>query len=119
MSDLYLEFLMFLLVFIGFYLITYLIGGRFLSILNFKNNNCYFDIFFNSTIGYLLILFLYSILKTKGQSIHILLIIPLMFLTQIPKQEKEFQNCLPKNKIVIYLSSINQNKVNSLDNNAL
>lgn len=102
MSGLYLEFSMFLLVFFGFYLITYIIGFRFLSILNYKNNNCYFDIFLNSTIGYLIILFLYSILKTKGQSIHILLIIPLIFLTQIPKQEKEFQNYLPKSKIVFW-----------------
>lgn len=89
MNDFIFEMPLFFSIFIGLCIITYQFGNRFLQLFNFKKSNSYFDVFFKSIIGYLIIIFLYPVIKSKGLSIHILLIIPFIFLAFILKKEQQ------------------------------
>ena len=91
MNNFFLEIPLYLCLFIGFYIITYQIGNQFLQVLGSKKKNNYFNLFFKSIIGFLIILFIYPLIKTKGLTVHSLLIIPFGYLIFILKNENKIK----------------------------
>lgn len=91
MNNFFLEIPLYLWLFIGFYIITYQIGNQFLQVLGSKKKNNYFNLFFKSIIGFLIILFIYPLIKTKGLTVHSLLIIPFGYLIFILKNENKIK----------------------------
>ena len=85
---------------------TYLLGHVFLTTINKRKLPSYFSFFFKSIIGYLIIIFLYSLIKSKGITIHGLLTIPFILLIITFKKDKYFQVKSTGNKFSVFYFAI-------------